>query len=159
MRIIGIDKSLYMITLVDNYSRMTLVRDLAQKSNAEKELLAMIAIMERKGEAKVEMIQTDNGGEYRSTELLEELKKKGITIKQTVPYHSQTNPVAERINRMIITMARTALLQNSNNNAISRYLWMETIQHSAYTKNRTPHCTLGGKSLSKYSTTKHQLLF
>jgi transposase InsO family protein len=81
----GIDKSLYIITLVDDYSRMTLVRGLAQKSNAEKELLAIIAIMERKGEAKIEMIQTDNGGKYRSTELLEELKKKGITIKQTVP--------------------------------------------------------------------------
>jgi transposase InsO family protein len=95
MHTTGIDKSLYMITLVDDYSRMTLVRGLAQKSNAEKELLAMIAIMERKREARVEMIQTDNGGEYRSTELLEELKNKGITIKQTVPYHSQTNPVAE----------------------------------------------------------------
>jgi hypothetical protein len=56
MRTTGIDKSLYMITLVDDYSRMTLVRGLAQKSNAGKELLAMIAIMERKGEAKVEII-------------------------------------------------------------------------------------------------------
>jgi hypothetical protein len=146
MRTTGIDKSLYMITLVDDYSRMTLVRGLVQKSNTGKELLAMIAIMERKGEAKVEMIQTDNGEEYRPTELLEELKKKGITIKQTVPYHSQTNPVAERTNGMIITMARIALLQNSNNNAIPRYLWTEAIQHSAYTKNRTPHRTLGGKS-------------
>jgi hypothetical protein len=48
----------------------------------------MIAIMEQKGEAKIEMIQMDNGGEYRLIELLKELKKKGITIKQTVPYHS-----------------------------------------------------------------------
>jgi transposase InsO family protein len=146
MRTTGIDKSLYMITLVDDYSWMTLVRGLAQKSNTGKELLAMIAIMEKKGEAKVEMIQTDNGGEYRSTELLEELKKKGITIKETVPYHSQINPVAERTNRTIITMGRTALLQNSNSNTIPRYLWTEAIQHSAYTKNRTPHRTLGGKS-------------
>jgi hypothetical protein len=61
MHTTGIDKSLYMIILVDDYSRITLVRGLAQKSNAGKELLAMIAIMERKGEAKVEMIQTDNG--------------------------------------------------------------------------------------------------
>jgi transposase InsO family protein len=69
------------------------------------EVLVMIAIMERKGEAKIEMIQMDNGREYWSTELLEELKKKGIIIKQTVPYHSQINPVAERTNRMIIRMA------------------------------------------------------
>jgi hypothetical protein len=88
MHTTSIDKSLYMITLVDDYSRMTLVRGLIQKSNTGTELLAMIAIMERKGEAKVEMIQTNNGGEYWSTELLEELKKKGTTIKQTVPYHS-----------------------------------------------------------------------
>jgi hypothetical protein len=65
-----------MITLVDDYSRMTLVRGLAQKSNVGKKLLAMIAIMEGKGEPKFEMIQMDNGGEYQSTDLLEELKKK-----------------------------------------------------------------------------------
>jgi hypothetical protein len=65
MHITSIDKSLYMITLVDDYSRITLVRGLAQKSNAGKELLAIIAIMKRKGEVKVEMIQIDNGGEYR----------------------------------------------------------------------------------------------
>jgi transposase InsO family protein len=95
IRITSIDKSLYMITLADDYSRMTLVRDLAQKFNAKKELLAIIAIMERKGKAKVEMIQTDNEGEYQSSELLEKLKQKGITIKQTVSYYSQTNPVTE----------------------------------------------------------------
>jgi dihydroxyacetone kinase DhaKLM complex PTS-EIIA-like component DhaM len=95
MRITSIDKSLHMITLVDDYSWMTSVRGLAQKSNIGKELLTMIAIIERKREAKVEMIQTDNGGEYWSIALFEELKKKEIIIKQTVPYYSQTNPVAE----------------------------------------------------------------
>jgi hypothetical protein len=47
---------------------------------------------------------------------------------------------------MIITMAQTALLQNSNNNAIPRYLWMEAIQYSVYTKNHTPDRILGSKS-------------
>jgi hypothetical protein len=46
MHTTGIDKSLYILTLVDDYSRITLVRGLAQQSNAGKELLAMIVIME-----------------------------------------------------------------------------------------------------------------
>jgi IS30 family transposase len=91
MRIPGIDKLLYMITLVNDYSRLTLVKCLEQQSNAGKELLAITVIMEKKKETKVEIIQMDNGGEYRSTERLEELNKNGITIQQTIIYHSQTN--------------------------------------------------------------------
>jgi hypothetical protein len=95
MHITGIHKSLYIITLVIDYSWITLVRDLAQQSNRRKELLAMIAIMERNGEVKVEFIQIDNGGQYRSTEVIEHLKKIGMVIKQIVSYHSRMNSVAE----------------------------------------------------------------
>ena len=86
-------------------------------------------------------IKTDNGGEYRSSEFLNLLRDKGITLKETVPYHSQTNPVAERTNRTLVTMARTALLHSN----LPKTLWPEAVAHAAYTKNRTPHQTLNGK--------------
>jgi hypothetical protein len=45
-----------MITLVDEYSWITLVRGLVQKSNSVKELRAMIVIMDRKREMKIKII-------------------------------------------------------------------------------------------------------
>jgi hypothetical protein len=42
-------------------------------------------------------LQSDKGGEFRNSELLKEFKKNGL-VKQTVSYHSQMNPVAERTN-------------------------------------------------------------
>jgi len=65
-----------------------------------------------------------------------------MSLKETVAYHSQTNAIAERTNRTIVTMARTALLHAN----LPKYLWPEAIAHSTYTKNRTPHQTLDGKS-------------
>lgn len=133
---------IYLITLVDDFSRLTLVRTIAAKSDTANELLSMIAALETSAGAKVKSLKTDNGGEYRSDHLMHELKMKGIEIKQTVPYHSQTNPVAERTNRTLVTMGRTALLHSK----LPRSLWGEAVQHCAYTKNRTPHRAHNGRS-------------
>jgi hypothetical protein len=61
---------------------------------------------------KVPYLQTDEGGEFRGKELKRN-SERGIAIKRTVPYHSKTNPVAERTNRTITTMARTMLISQS----------------------------------------------
>jgi transposase InsO family protein len=45
---------------------------------------------------------TDNGREYRSTELLQYLRMKGISHKDTVAYHSQTNAIAERTKTTLV---------------------------------------------------------
>lgn len=142
MRTATPSKHLYMISLVDDFSRMTLVRSILHKSNAANELLSMISAFETSTGKRTQALKTDNGGEYRSNFLVTELKKRGIMIKETVPHHSQTNPVAERTNRTIFTMARTALIHSK----LPRTLWGEAIQHCAYTKNRTPHKALNGKA-------------
>jgi hypothetical protein len=119
-----------------------MLRGLSSKAEAPAALLEMIAAMETQTGRKAKKLKTDNGGEYRSAELLRCLRAKGISLKETVAYHSQTNAIAERTNRTLVTMARTALLHAN----LPKYLWPEAIAHSTYTKNRTPHQTLDGKS-------------
>jgi hypothetical protein len=104
--------------------------------------MEVIKIAEAMTGEKLLFLQSDEGGEFRNSELLEEFKKNGIVIKQTVPYHSQTNPVAERSNRTILTMIRTMLLAAN----LPKQLWSEAAKHAAYTKNRLPHKSLQGKA-------------
>jgi hypothetical protein len=59
-------------------------------------------------------------------------------MKETAPRHSETNPVIERTNRTIVTMARTTLIASD----LLKELWLEAAKHAAYTKNRMPHKNL-----------------
>jgi hypothetical protein len=52
-----------------------------------------------------------------------------------MPYHSETNPVAERANLTNSTMARTAHLHSK----VSKKYWPEAFGHAFFTKNRIPY--------------------
>jgi hypothetical protein len=138
----GVNGQRYICTLIDEYSRFTMLRTISSKAETSAALIDMIAAIETQTGHRAKTIKTDNGDEYRSTELLRYLRTRGISLKETVPYHSQTNAVAERTNRTLVTMARTALLHAK----LPKNLWPEAVAHAAYTKNRTPHQTLSGKS-------------
>jgi len=127
----GVIHQRYICTLIDEYSQFTMLRSLPSKAEAPATLLDMIAAMETQTGYKAKNLKTDNGGEYRSAELLHHLRAKGISLKETVAYHSQTNAIAERTNRTIVTMAQTALLHAN----LPKYLWPEVVAHSTYTKN------------------------
>jgi hypothetical protein len=138
----GVNGQWYICTLIDEYSRFTMLRTISSKAEASAALIDMISAIETQTGHQAKTIKADNGGEYRSTELLQYLRTKGISLKETFPYHSQTNAVAERTNRTLVTMARIALLHAK----LPKNLWPEAVAHAAYTKNRTSHQTLSGKS-------------
>ena len=94
-------------------------------------------------------IQADWGGEFRNTELSTWCKKKGIQLKETVPRHSETNAIIQRLNRTLQDMARTVMIS-----AGIKGLWGDAIQWAAYTKNRIPHKALNGKSPLEILTRK-----
>lgn len=54
----------------------------------------------------VKILRSDNGGEYRSQEFKDILKKNGIIHQVSVPHNPAQNEVAERMNR---TIARSML--------------------------------------------------
>jgi transposase InsO family protein len=130
----GVSGQRYIYTLINEYSRFTMLRTISSRAEASAALIDMITAIETQTGHQAKTIKTDNGGEYRSAELLQYLRTKGISLKETVLYHSQTNAVAERTNRTLVTMARTALLHAK----LPKNLWPEAVAHAAYTKNRTP---------------------
>jgi hypothetical protein len=107
------------------------VKGLRHKDDAGIAILDIIEQAERISGYKTTNFQADNGGEFRNKILEQQLRSKRICMKENVPRHSETNPVIERTNRIIVTMARTALIGSD----LSKKLWLETAKHAAYTKN------------------------
>ena len=100
----------YLLVATDDYSRYTVCTPISKKSDAPEKLSQIIIALENATERKVSEIQADWGTEFRNSKLEHVCKSKGIRMKETVPGHSETNAVAERANRTIITMAIIAIM-------------------------------------------------
>ena len=127
----------YVLTAMDDYSRYCTAIPIKAKSDTKGAIREWIKMLEIQCKSKVVYLQADWGGEFRNTELASWCKKKGIQLKETVPHHSETNAIIERLNRTLQDMARTAMISSGLK------LWGDAIQWAAYTKNRIPHKTLG----------------
>jgi len=84
----------YLLNIIEDYSRY----------------ITVINEMEAATNLRLSKIQADWGGEFRNQELEIELQQRGITLKPTIPKHSETNAIIERANRIILEMSRTALI-------------------------------------------------
>jgi transposase InsO family protein len=105
------------------------------KSAAGDTIINMIQWMENATGKKLQSLKTDHGGEYRSHKFLQQLKERGVQLVENVSYHSETNPVAERANLTILTMARTAHLHSK----VPKKYWPEAFRHAIFTKNPIPY--------------------
>jgi len=130
----------YMLVLVDDYSRFIMTRAIREKADAAEALQEMIPTFEKLTNCQVGGLRTDWGGEFNSHSFLKWLSNRGTKIHPTVPYHSETNTVAERANRTIMTMIR------ANLDILPKSLWSYAMDYSAFVKNRLPSLVLNGKS-------------
>jgi transposase InsO family protein len=60
-------------------------------------------------DAKVKKIRSDNGSEFKNTQVEYYLDQEGIKREFLAPYTPQQNGVAERKNKTLIELARTML--------------------------------------------------
>ena len=127
----------YALTMMDDYSRYCIAIPIRAKSDAKERVKEWTSLLENQTPHKVRSIQADWGGEFRNKDLENWCKKRGIELKETVPHHSESNAIIERLNRTLQDMARTAMIA-----AGVKGLWGDAIQWAAYTKNRIPHKSL-----------------
>ena len=127
----------YALTMMDDFSRYCIAIPIRAKGDTKEKVKDWINLLENQTPCKVQSIQADWGGEFRNHDLENWCKKRGIELKETVPYHSETNAIIERLNRTLQDMARTAMIS-----AGVKGLWGDAIQWAAYTKNRIPHKSL-----------------
>lgn len=122
------------MTLIDDFSRYTVVCLLRNKSDVAGCIKKYVAhVNNRFGRAPC-VIRSDGGGEYVNHELRMFYEKEGIEAQLTAAYSPQQNGVAERRNRSLQEMSSCMLLDAG----LPRKYWGEAIMTSAYIQNRMP---------------------
>ena len=85
---------------------------LKHKGEIFRKFIEWKAMVEKSGRKRVNILRTDNGGEYTSKQFEDFLKREGIHHEHTVPKTPEQNGVAERINQTLVETVR-ALLSDS----------------------------------------------
>eukprot|EP00798_Chlamydomonas_sp_ICE-L_P007643 gene7643-799_t len=102
----------YFMGTTDDYTGFAIVSILAGKSGPEMyaHLTTIISKLENLTGFKVQILRTDGGGEFCNNAMSAYLDEKGISHHTTTPYTPQSNGVAERQNRTLVSMTRAMLV-------------------------------------------------
>jgi transposase InsO family protein len=106
---ISIGGNKYGLVIVDDFSHFTWVLFLQDKSEAQGIIKKFIRRAQNEYELKIKNIRSDNGLEFRNTNVEEFLDEEGIKHEFSAPYTPQQNGIVERKNRMLIEATRTML--------------------------------------------------
>ncbi|KAG1670005.1 hypothetical protein FOA52_011160 [Chlamydomonas sp. UWO 241] len=137
----------YVMTVIEDYSRYSLVFLLKNKSDASHSMRQAIAFFECQTGASVRNVRSDRGGEFINHALCDHYKAKGIVPQHTMPHTPEQNGVAERINRTLTDKVRPMLAHSG----MSLGYWGEAMLAANYLRNLSPS--------SHSNKTPHELLF
>jgi transposase InsO family protein len=106
---ISIGGSKYCLVIVDDYSRLTWVFFLQEKTQIQETLNKFLRRAQNEFGLRIKKIRSDNGTEFKSSQIEGFLEEEGIKHEFSSPYTPQQNSVVERNNRTLLDMARTML--------------------------------------------------
>ena len=95
--------------IVDDYSCFTWVFFLHDKSVVRETFKKFAKRAKNEFETKIKRVRSDNGTEFKNTNIEDYLDEEGIGHEFSVPYTPQQNEIVERKNRTLIEAARTML--------------------------------------------------
>ena len=121
----------YFLTFVDDKTRYVWVYPLKHKDEVFEHFLEWKTLAEKSIGTKLKVLRTDNGGEYTSKKFERYLKSEGIRHERTVPKTPEQNGVAERLNRTLVEMVRSMLIDAN----LPHKFWAEALSTAAYLKN------------------------
>jgi transposase InsO family protein len=153
---ISIGGNKYGLVIIDNYSRFTWVFFLQDKSETQEVLNKFLRRAQNEFDAKVKKIRSDNGTEFKNTQVEDFLDEEGIKHEFLAPYTPQQNGVVERKNLTLIKMARTTLDEYKTANRF----WAEAINMTCHATNRLYQHKLIKKTSYKLLTgNKHNVSY
>jgi hypothetical protein len=117
---------------VDDYSRFTWVFFLHKKSQTQETLKGFLSRAQNEFGLRIKKIRSDNGTEFKNSQIEGFLEDEGIKHEFSSPYTPQQNGVVERKNRTLLDMARTMLDEYKT----SDRFWAEAINTACYAINR-----------------------
>nr|GFB11271.1 putative ribonuclease H-like domain-containing protein [Tanacetum cinerariifolium] len=105
----SLNKKSYCLVTTDEYSRFTWVFFLATKDETTPILKTFLTGLKNKLSLKVKVIRSDNGTEFKNSNLNQLCRLKGIKMEFSVPRTPKQNGIAERKNKTLIEAAKTML--------------------------------------------------
>lgn len=99
----------YFVTLLDDYSKLSVVHPIARKSDAAMAVQSALNMLENQIDVRTKRLRCDNGSEYINAGLKAYCESKGIKMETTVRYTPEQNGAAERLNRTLIDKVRPML--------------------------------------------------
>jgi transposase InsO family protein len=129
---ISIDESKYCLVIVDDYSRFTWIFFLQEKSQTQETLKRFLRRAQNEFGLRIKKIKSDNGTEFKNSQIEGFLEEDGIKHEFSSPYTPQQNGVVERKNRTLLDMTRTMLDEYKTPNRF----WAEAINTACYSINR-----------------------
>lgn len=142
MRTSSLNGSRYFVVFVDDYSRMTWVFFLKNKSEVLPTFKKFRSVIEKQSGNAVKILRTDRGGEFVSAEFDKLCEDFGIQRQLTASYTPQQNGVAERKNRSLVEMAKSMLKAKN----LPKSFWAEAIHTAAYILNRSSTSALSNQT-------------
>jgi transposase InsO family protein len=106
---ISIGGSKYCFVIVDDYSRFTWVFFLQEKSQTQEYLKRFLRQAQNEFRLRIKKIRSDNGTEFKNSQIEGFLQEEGIKHEFSSPYTPQQNGVVKRKNRTLLDMERTML--------------------------------------------------
>jgi len=124
--------TLYLSTIIDEYSRMIFGETIMHKSDTEEIVITYCNRVKTSLGRPVIEFHTDGGGEYKSSKLVSYFKEQGINHTTTLPETPQHNPIAERANRTIFESARAMLVHSK----LPKEFWSDAVLYAIHIRNR-----------------------
>jgi transposase InsO family protein len=105
---------------------------LQEKSQTQETLKRFLRWAQNEFGLRIKKIRSDNGTEFKNSQIEEFLEEEGIKHEFSSPYTPQQNGVVERNNITLLDMARTMLDEYKTPNQF----WAEAINIACYSINR-----------------------
>jgi transposase InsO family protein len=134
MPVASLGGSRYFLTVLDDFSRLSVVRCIARKADVPDVLRAVIVLLETQSNRLVQRIRSDRGGEFVNHSLANYYNSKGIVRVLTAGYSPESNGAAERVRRTLMDRVRAMLLDS----CLPAALWGEAVVAACYVRNRSP---------------------
>jgi hypothetical protein len=134
MQVPSLGGARYVVTVLDDFSKLSVVKCIAAKNDVLTVLPAMLQLLETQSGRRVQKVRSDRGGEYGNKVLAEFAARKGIVMEVTAGYSPESNGAAERLNRTLLERVRAMLIDAS----LPLSLWGEAVVAACHVRNRSP---------------------
>ncbi|KAJ9533216.1 hypothetical protein QJQ45_018360, partial [Haematococcus lacustris] len=149
------DGGRYFATFLDDYTGLSVVVMLKQKSDVPAAVQHVVALLEKQSGHQVLVLRSDNGSEYFNGAMRSYCSSKGIKQQHSAPYSPEQNGSAERLNRSLQEMARSMLHMSG----LAIRNWAEAIRLANLARNMLPVTGKQLTPLEAFSGVKPDLSF